>query len=188
LGRKLGKDFFGQPPVGFDPGDLMSIEPPWALLSVSRDQAAQFLVVFARCEFALKAVKRFRRTTPKLAADWDTFATTVAPKFSFADDAKLEKAVKYLLERPPKKEVEVSGNLDWTDADPGGTDVQRLAVYVRRVRNNLFHGAKWVASESDEQGRDQILVDAALIVLSALIRLDGEVLYAFNDWPPREGW
>ena len=166
----------------------MSIEPPWALLSVSRDEAAQFLVVFARCEFALKAVKRFRKTTPKLAADWNTFATTVAPKFSFADDAKLEEAVKYLLDRPPKKEVVVEGNLAWTHADPGGTDVHRLSVYVRRVRNNLFHGAKWVARESDEPGRDQILVNAALTVLSALIQLDGEVHYAFNDWPPREGW
>lgn len=152
----------------------MPIEPPWEQMSVSRDDAALFLVIFARCEFSLKAVKRFRKTTPRLEADWDTFSAAVAPNFSFADDAKLEMAVKYLLERPPKKEVEISGNLGWDEAKPGGTDVYRLLVYVRRVRNNLFHGAKWVAREADEIGRDQILVDAALTVLSALIQLDGK--------------
>jgi hypothetical protein len=164
------------------------LKPPWQELSVPQQLAADFLAVFARCEFALKSVVDFRSTGSDIKPDWDEFEKQIGPKFSCPDEGLLRDAVSYLLNDPPKKETETAGNLDWKLADPGGSELHRLLVFVRRVRNNLFHGAKWVARESDDAGRDEALVRAALVVLSALIPLEGRVYHAYLDWPPKHGW
>ncbi len=41
-------------------------------------------------------------------------------------------------------------------------------IYVRRVRNNLFHGGKYF--EEDAVNRDERLIDCSLVVLEACVR------------------
>lgn len=166
---------------------MSNIEPPWDKLSVPRELAATFLVVFARFEFALKSDARFRCNGPDARADFDRFARELADRFKSDATPELASAVKFLLSAPPRKQIVRDRNLDWTDGDPGGTELHRLQVYVCRVRNNLFHGAKFIPPESNDSDRDERLVRAALEVLSAFVELDGNLHSAFSDWWPRDG-
>jgi hypothetical protein len=51
---------------------------------------------------------------------------------------------------------------------------------VRRVRNNLFHGGKFLAPEGAENDRDQLLVQHSLTVLRACIPLSAQVTAAYE--------
>jgi hypothetical protein len=64
--------------------------------------------------------------------------------------------------------------MEWkTAVCDGAVELERLLCYVRRVRNNLFHGGKFWAGYEWE--RDQELVDASIRVLHACLSLDDRV-------------
>lgn len=84
----------------------------------------------------------------------------------------LKEAILYLRDTPPKKQiVSTSGSLDWRDVTQPELLPLRLTLYVRRVRNNLFHGGKAKnAGESIE--RNKKLLEHALIVLYEFSKCD----------------
>ena len=114
--------------------------------------AAEFFREFARFEYALKATG-FHKGEGLAKADWREFALSVEEHFKTPKSDELSVAVEFLEEEPPMKQVIKSGKLEWESSKPS-TDsrVDRLLIYVRRVRNNLFHGGKfnghWFAPES----------------------------------------
>src|SRR5688572_21872609 len=125
-----------------------SNEPPWELLKVDRERALDFLGVFARFEYALKAGGYAEKKHGAVAADWDRFDKEHADAFDQSATQALAEAASYLLASPPKKQIlNNDGKLEFAAADPGGSDLHRLLVYVRRVRNNLFHGGKFGPQE-----------------------------------------
>ena len=81
---------------------------------------------------------------------------------------------------PPKKQIVVDGRLSWNLAPPN-TDLRSdlVLIYVRRVRNNLFHGGKvnghWFAPEGSEA-----LLRHSLTVLHACLAASNELNQAYN--------
>ena len=81
------------------------------------------------------------------------------------------------MANPPGKQVIEDGELRFrpTDVDPDQTRAQQVLGLVRHVRNNLFHGGKFVSAEQDNNHRTHKLVAASLTVLKCCLTLAPEV-------------
>ena len=144
------------------------------------DLAAELFRTFARFEYALKATG-FHKGDGVAEPNWRSFAETIPQVFTDPDDAVLREATRYILEHPPKKQMILDGMLNWTVAAPN-TDLEPdlVLIYVRRVRNNLFHGGKfngrWFEPERSEQ-----LLRHSLVVLRACLDASPNVGQAFHS-------
>ncbi len=102
--------------------------------------ATALFTLFSRFEYALKAAG-FHKGEGPAEPDWDRFASVVRLQFEECDIAEFKISASAILAAPPRKQVIRDGRLDWEDAHPVGvSDAERIFIYVRRVRNNLFHG------------------------------------------------
>jgi hypothetical protein len=135
---------------------------------------------FARFEYALKAAG-FHNGNGPAEPNWRKFAESIPHVFDDSKDETVAAAVRYILDHPPRKQTIVDQVLEWSDAHPT-TDLhtERLLVYVRRVRNNLFHGGKfngrWFAPE-----RSQLLLQHSLTILGACLEASDQVQEAYNN-------
>ncbi len=73
------------------------------------------------------------------------------------------------------------GNITWSDSAPTQVnDTDLLLLYVRRVRNNLFHGGKfngnWFAPQRSEE-----LLKSSIIVLRRALEMNANVKQAFEN-------
>lgn len=134
------------------------------------DLAFVLFRLFAQFEYCLKATGFMTQgRNGEASPDWTGFARSLPPLFEEPNSAALAKAVHYILEHPPKKQVIEEGRLAWSDRAPNSENLTDLVLlYVRRVRNNLFHGGKfnghWFAPE-----RSQQLMSAAVVILEAAL-------------------
>jgi hypothetical protein len=135
--------------------------------------AFEFFRVFARAEYALKA-SGFNRGEGPAEADWTRFAKAIEHFIANPPSDDTVRAIDFLLAEPPRKQFIVNGRIEWREVVPG-TDSKsdKLFQYVRRIRNNLFHGGKfnghWFAPERSER-----LMMAGLVVLRAAVeQLEG---------------
>ncbi len=128
-----------------------------------------------RYEFALKAagLAHGEDATPS----WDRYANTIDAGLARLNSPELTAAIDYLLTQPPKKQVLDGGRLQWRDAppDPNQSRAAQVLLMVRRVRNNLFHGGKFIPGGD----RDQVLVNHALVVLQSCLPLNADVSAAY---------
>lgn len=146
-------------------------------LNVPPDLACDFLGVFARSEYALKAAGFADGDEKKVKADWNAFAKGIANSFDPFKSQGLRTAVDYLLTKPPKKQVLKNNALEFSDAPPdkNQSQTQQVLLMVRRVRNNLFHGGKFLPVPTGDPDRDKLLVQYSLTVLRACIPLHNDV-------------
>ncbi len=141
--------------------------------------ASKFFRVFSRVEYSLKA-SGYHKGEGTAEVDWRSFAKVVQPLIEAPSDPLLKEAIDFLLESPPKKQEIRSGLLYWADSEPS-TDIlaDKVLIYIRRVRNNLFHGGKfndnWFAPE-----RSEPLIKHSLVVLAACICQVDEVCRAYK--------
>jgi hypothetical protein len=91
------------------------------------------------------------------AANWDEFADSLGE--SFLQEVKDRHLADRFLESPPEKQIVENGCLGWKSVPIG--NVRTLFEAVRRLRNNLFHGAKF----PPEPARDRQLLTEALMIL-----------------------
>lgn len=145
-----------------------------------RDLICQFLFAFAAFEQALKAAG-FNRGDGPAKPDWMTFADVDEVLEEFQDrDSRIAEDVQLLIEDPPRQQKVQNGNLNWEVADPSQDTLSKTAlVYVRRVRNNLFHGGK-MGVESFPRERDIELIDASLGIIHRCAELHPEVRTLFH--------
>jgi hypothetical protein len=142
--------------------------------------AADMLTTFARLEYALKAAG-FHKGDGVAEPDWRSFAESVPAIFENKTDGALGEGIRYILDHPPKKQMIVDGSLAWADSAPN-TDLHsdRVLIYVRRVRNNLFHGGKfngrWFAPQ-----RSELLLRHSLTILRACVDASDTVRQAFHS-------
>lgn len=137
--------------------------------------------IFARFEYCLKAIG-FHEDRRDAVADWRKFAKTeqIADLFNQRHEGAMGDAISYILENPPKKQVINDGQLAWAAVEPQ-TDMQsdRILIYVRRVRNNLFHGGKfngrWFEPERSEE-----LMRHCIVILKACLEASDELKQAFD--------
>jgi hypothetical protein len=135
---------------------------------------------FARCEYALKAAG-FWLGRNEVKADWRAFARDLGDEFDHPVDPELAAALDYLLGQPPRKQVIRDDQLAWDDTPPDSeTRADLVLAYVRRVRNNLFHGGKfnghWFAPE-----RSGDLLTHSLCILRHAIEAHDRVREAYRN-------
>lgn len=147
--------------------------------------AATMFRVFARFEYALKAADfffedRYGNAKP----DWKKFAKVdeVIRLFENPQDQELAEAIKYMNEHPPKKQVIENGVLAWSE-DPPNTNLEseQILLYVRWVRNNLFHGGKFSVSGWDAPERTSMLLKHSLSILHACLDASPKVNEAYRS-------
>lgn len=150
--------------------------------SINRDLVLEFFLKLSRLEYALKLSGYFTGNENKAKPDWDRFANEISNQFNSASTVELETACTYYLALPPYKQVVTHGNLDWNRAMPEhGSDISKLLVLVRRVRNNLFHGGKYNPQEESETERNTLLLQFGLIILNEALRLSPRVNQAYEQ-------
>lgn len=143
----------------------------------------EFFFVFSRFERALLRQGYYScAQRGDLKADWKRFADVHNDPFSNLKAPKLAQAVQYYQQQPPKKQVVQNGQLEWSPSPPNSTatELDRLLILVRRVRNNLFHGEKLgnLVGGSDF-GRDEQLLQHGLTILYACLTLDSDICNYF---------
>jgi hypothetical protein len=155
------------------------------------DQALinRFWAVFSRFEYALKQggfAKKQRRAAP----DWDEFARKLNAPFDLKKST-VAKAIHYIENDPPKEQIrDANGVLVWEDKKPQDKDgkektgLELWLSYVRRVRNNLFHGGKHYPGHIRPE-RDKELIESCLVILDECLTLSAqhcsEVYLAFKN-------
>ena len=71
----------------------------------------------------------------------------------------------FILSEPPKRQVANEDNqIIWQDVANNDKSVQSLFGHITRVRNNLYHGAKFNGTWFDPQ-RSKDLIEASVIIL-----------------------
>lgn len=147
----------------------------------------EFFISFSRFECALKQsgtyAKPMSRNDNTAQANWDLFAINIAPHFIPPDPSALKNAVDYILGNPPQVQtVDAAGNLTWQPKlSRKPTDAQKLDVYIRRIRNNLFHGGKFHGQMIPDVSRNHQLLSSAIIIFDEWLRLSPLVLQRFED-------
>lgn len=133
--------------------------------------AIDFFVVFSRFECALKrsgtyAIGNEDRVDP----DWDGFARDLGP--GFLEQVIEQGTAPVLVNRPPMKQVkQADGALGWKDSGPVKNTAD-LFLAIRRVRNNLAHGAKYRdggtghVDHVEGSERDEELLNQSMAVLA----------------------
>ncbi len=142
--------------------------------------AFEFFKVFARAEYSLKA-SGFNCGDGNAKADWSTFSKQVENLIQTPNNQELQEAIDFVMSQPPKKQIIVNGKIEWSDCTPSDSVMaENLLVYIRRVRNNLFHGGKfnghWFEPERSEK-----LISKSLIILKACINHNEDTKKAYES-------
>lgn len=135
---------------------------------------------FARMEYALKAAG-YHQGDGDAKANWDRLGQECDDALNSSAKPEVQQAIQYILNNPPRKQIIENGQLVWKDVRAGGQTIgEQLLVYVRRVRNNLFHGGKfngnWFAPQRSEE-----LLQHSLVILFACMEARNDVGTAFDD-------
>lgn len=140
-----------------------------------REIVVAFFGIFAGAEFTLKQRGFIKSGGHSGAmADWDTFALSIAGQFREQHDPSFQSAWRTLSMNAPRKQVVRNGSLSWREANRprGCSDEQWGLLMVRRVRNNLFHGGKFVLGGTEApNARDVMLVRSALVLVERALTL-----------------
>ncbi len=127
--------------------------------------AFSFFKLFAQYEYCLKErgffwVDRKRN----VYADWDRFANEVVGRNFREELGEALQAADYILDHPPKRQTLEEGRIVWTDVPSTDKSVQMLFGHICRVRNNLFHGAKFNGTWFDPV-RSEALLESSYMIL-----------------------
>jgi hypothetical protein len=130
-----------------------------------------FFLIFARFEYALKQ-SGFLKKDERAKANWECFADSInAELICITDIYEFKIAAGYLKEFPPKIQIKYEENgetkLKWVCQKPTGNEARVLTEYIKRVRNNLFHGGK----APFDPKRDILLINHTITILRYLLKL-----------------
>ena len=143
------------------------------------DLASNLFHVFSRTEYALKA-SGFNNGDGEAQANWRSFALAVEAVVANPDTPALQEAIDFYFNVPPKKQVIVSGAIQWKVSEPQTESrAEKLLIYVRRVRNNLFHGGKFNGHWFEPE-RSEPLLRHGLTVLTACVESVPSVHSAYH--------
>jgi hypothetical protein len=148
------------------------LEEAFHRVDFDRELVFKFFIVFSLFEYALKEA-RLRRSGSNAEPDWDAFTDSIEQSFGPNKSNELNTAVAYIFSDPPKQQVNMNGQMNFEPRDPvnGNSEVRKLSVYIRRIRNNLFHGGKF----QYDRPRDTFLIKYSLIILEEWAGLNPDV-------------
>jgi hypothetical protein len=143
-------------------------------LRVPSGLVLDFYVTFGRFEYALKAAGFVHHPRGVAEADWHSFVTFLE-QLEPAARLPVVEAGQQLIAEPPKKLVLDGTDPPWKPVPRGRqSNIRFLLEGVKRARNNLFHGGKWVPNPERPE-RNGVVVTAALDVLHALLEVPGVI-------------
>jgi hypothetical protein len=150
-----------------------------------------FLLTFARFELSLKNSGFVRshkkidlRNPPDAHADWDRFAVSIRDSFRGDRTTALQEACDYLLSTPPWREVVIGKkSVGWRCDPPPESlpEAGRVLLCIRRLRNNLFHGATLSPDQGYDKGTTKSLLKASMVVLEECLLLSPKVQEVYKD-------
>jgi hypothetical protein len=143
-------------------------------LRVPKKTLLEFFVTFSRFEFALKACGFVKSGfSGNAEPDWNKFILMISKESDDNIKLILEKG-KYIIEHPPKQLIIKDGKLDWREISKNNNNnITYLLKGIKRVRNNLFHGSKFIVSHLDITSRNKKLISCSLSVLREVVNLPG---------------
>jgi hypothetical protein len=152
-------------------------------LHMPEELACNFLAIFSRAEHALKSSKFAIGNSHKVEAGWDKFANSINDSFLKIKCNVLQEAKMYLLQHPPKKQILENGLVVFVNQNRNETQnqTQQLLLMIRTVRNNLFHGGKYLPGGEIEPGRNMLLVQHSITILMECIKLNDMVYKSFQE-------
>lgn len=150
---------------------------------VAPDLLLEFFLTFARVEFALKNSGFVKGNERKALPDWDSFAASIRNHFTKNKTDDLEQAVNYIMDNPPMKQVLRQNTLMWEANVPNGnlSDIEVLLLLIRRIRNNLFHGAKHNIDVFEDTARITRLLQSSLIIIQECLLLQPHVKATYDQ-------
>lgn len=137
--------------------------------------AMEFFDRFARFENALKRAG-YLKNTDTAEADWDRFARDLDP--GFFEEIRAAAQAATIVNAPPKKRIRKLGKLEWQD-QLKVTNAETLFLAVRRARNNLFHGEKFIGNPAGDKRSEQLLTESLWVLERSLTR-NAEVRAAYE--------
>lgn len=126
----------------------------------------EFFFWFSRFEYALKvsgSVKAGRYGEAQV--NWQEFVNKHAAKYAPTDEARA------LIKSPPKWQTYTNGECAWEDVDleREKTELGKVLLVVKTIRNNLFHGGKASQKDWDNPTRNLFLLQNGKAVLDNLV-------------------
>lgn len=99
-----------------------------------------------------------------IIVDWDRFVNEkIGNEFITKLGNKAESA-NYILTSPPKKQAVNNNKIVWQQVANDEKSVQVLFGHMSRIRNNLFHGAKFHGTYFDPKRSEQLLQHGLVIL------------------------
>ena len=146
------------------------------------ERCKEFFSLFARFEYAMKAVGFRKKENGRITLLWNDMTDSVRDYLTDTDNDKLQKAITYILTQPPKKQDIVNDEIIWVDASANrGDDIYDLFVYIRRVRNNLFHGGKYHGKYLSDPQISFELMDHCSTILYACLHTNNQLNEAYGQ-------
>lgn len=127
--------------------------------------AFRFFKLFAQYESSLKEQRFFQVKNGIIKVDWNKFANERIGKDFLQQLGENQEAANFILTSPPmKQKVNDDGEIIWDEVDNSNKSVQDLFGHICRMRNNLFHGAKFNQTWFDPD-RSRSLLSSGLVIL-----------------------
>lgn len=128
-----------------------------------------FFYWFSRFEFALKENGRIKVGPSNIAqADWHSFIKNCEAHY------QPDSTARELLDEPPDVQV-VKGANAWKWApltlDQEQSELSKVVLLVKTIRNNLFHGGKHNAAGWDDPERVRFLLNHGIKLLDSFAHL-----------------
>lgn len=131
--------------------------------------AFDYFYWFSRFEFALKENGKIKRGYRNSAlADWSGFTKDYEKHY------RLDNSAKKLMENPPEYQVvENKNHYKWVPVsfDHDSSELSRIILIIKTIRNNLFHGGKHGADGWDNPDRVKYLLGLGISVLNSLANM-----------------
>ncbi len=144
-----------------------------------------FLMIFSRFEYALKASGFIFGNENRVIVDWNKFVTLIKDKFDENKNKndQLSKAVDYIIENPPKVQIVKNKELDWKKRNFNSDllEINKLCYSIKGIRNNFFHGSKLNSKYQINNPRNYDLLKNAIIIMEAWLDLNDTVRRNFLE-------
>lgn len=125
-----------------------------------------FFFWFSRFEYALKEARMLRSLVPgdNAEPDWTRFI------MEHKNGYQINAASKALIVASPRRQIVTETGLDFREVvfNPGASELERVTVLARTVRNNLFHGGKHGSAYWNDGDRMRLLLQTTISVLDDL--------------------
>ncbi|WP_339867064.1 hypothetical protein [uncultured Algoriphagus sp.] len=141
---------------------------------------SDFLILYSRFEYALKECG-FLQTSTRVMASIEKYVSSIKDKFKLESGSKLEVAINFIIESPPKVFQIRNESLIWEEKKEDGETLEVLPEYLRRVRNNLLHGGKFYGG-IETGSRNLNLISNSIIIIEYWIDLNEDVKSKFREF------